>query len=909
MPGRIVLHIAACLYGGLACAAAAVAGEGAIWWEAEAAAAHTFPASNAFAPATAAEKDKLSGGAWLQTHQGAGVTARWRVSVPQAGTYNFWTRKFWKHGPFEWRWNQGAWQACGRDCALADSVELRKHVCANWVYLGKVELPAGESELEIRAAQDAQAIAFDCWVLARGVFTPDGRNRPGAKYDRADEGWFAFEPDADAFSDQAFFDLRGLNQSAAGADGFVQARGTDFVFAKTGARVKFWAVNNSCDYDDRAQVDFLARKLAKMGVNLVRFHGPVFDRKAADPAAVDAKVLDKLHYAVAAFAKQGIYAKLSFYFPLWFDVKPGDGLPGYEGQESRKPFALLFFHPRMQAIYKAWARALLATKNPYTGRALGADPAVAIVEIVNEDNYFFWTFKPGKGIPAACMGVLETRFGTWLAARYGSLAKAKAAWGAQGTQPADDVAAGRVGLYEAGLLSGQSWAVNQRNARRAQDTARFLTEDLRAFYAEMARHFREDLGVGGCISATNWKTCDPRVLGALDKYANAVCDVMDRHAYFGGPCEGADASYAVRRGHVYADRTGLRGPESLTPELEVEEHPHLVSEYSYPMPNRFRTECVWLTATYGSLAGTDGFVFFSNSNADWMRTNAKWPVCTPAVMGQFPAAALAFRQGYVQEGPVVSRTAARLEDLYALKGTPVAEAQNLDALRAADIPPGGRQEVAGMQAVDPLAFYVGPVTLRVAEDPGRSLVRDLRPFIDRQRKLVTSATGELAWDWGRGVVVCRAPRVQGACGFLAAAGSVEAGDLRLALANEYAAVLAVSLDKEPLAKSRKILLQVMTEDQNFGWTVEPAALKDRKAAAAKAWRITDLGGPPLEVRRISGTVALKHADAASLRVTALDANGLRVREVPVTTAGGALRLELLPDCLYYGIETRVASDG
>ncbi len=35
---------------------------------------------------------------------------------------------------------------------------------------------------------------------------------------------------------------------------------------------------------------------------------------------------------------------------------------------------------------------LLNSPNPYTRIPLGKDPAVAIVELVNEDSHFFWTF-------------------------------------------------------------------------------------------------------------------------------------------------------------------------------------------------------------------------------------------------------------------------------------------------------------------------------------------------------------------------------------------------------------------------------------------------------------------------------------------------------------------------------------
>src|SRR6185369_12791290 len=168
-----------------------------VWFEGEEAVEHTFPKSFAFAPNTAQEKDKLSGGDWLQTDKGANVTAKWVVTVPKEGEYNFWTRKFWKHGPFKWHWNEQEPQTCGPNGALADSVELRKFLGANWVYLGKAKLPAGKNTLQIQALPEAGAIAFDCFVLTTGTFTPDGKNKPGQKYNRAEEGWFPFEPDAD----------------------------------------------------------------------------------------------------------------------------------------------------------------------------------------------------------------------------------------------------------------------------------------------------------------------------------------------------------------------------------------------------------------------------------------------------------------------------------------------------------------------------------------------------------------------------------------------------------------------------------------------------------------------------------------------------------------------------------------
>ena len=62
-------------------------------------------------------------------------------------------------------------------------------------------------------------------------------------------------------------------------------------------------------------------------------------------------------------------------------------------------------------------------------------------------------------------------------------------------------------------------------------------------------------------------------------------------------------------------------------------------------------------------------------------------------------------------------------------------------------------------------------------------------------------------------------------------------------------------------------------------------------------RIEDLGGAPILIKAINGTVNLTRPDAASLTVTALDTNGY-----PVSKTGNAKTILLRPDTLYYLIE-------
>lgn len=870
-------------FGGLARAAEYV------WWEGESAAETNFPARTWFAASTfKAKRDKiLSAGDWLTSdgkRSGAEAFAKYRIHVPGAGEYNFWVRKFWTHGPFRWRFDRAEWRICGRDIALADNTPIRRYVCVNWVSLGKVRLTRGPHDFELRLLAEEgekQTACFDCFLLTPHAFIPRGKLKPDEKSGLAMPGFWAFEPECDPFGDAAL-NLRGLNEKVAGESGFVRRQGDRFRLGN-GRPVRFWGVNCGpgvvkLNHDSQL---YLARRLAKVGVNMVRIHGPLFSRRA-DATCVDAKYLGQLHAFVAAMKGQGIYVTLSFYFPLWFRVKPDYGIPGYQTIRNKKPFALLFFDPRMQEIYKTWARALLLTPNPHTRMPLARDPGVAIVEIVNEDSYLFWTFSE-KNIPRVQLQKLENLFGDWLKAKYGSIGDALAAWGGTRLQR-DDPDRGVMTLLGVWHLTARGVARGGRR-RRMSDQLRFLVEHQKRFYENMIRFFRKEIGTRSLISCSNWKTADPVILDALERYTYAAGDIIDRHGYFSGRHEGKRARYAVDRGDSFADRAGVLEPHALPVHVnQVVGYPHIISEIGWPNPNRFKAECPFLCAACGSLQGIDGFFFFSIGGPGWDASPRKFPVSVPTVLGQFPAAALLYRRGDLREADVVVREILELDGLYRFKGSAVREPQNLDALRAADVPPGGALRGKGVTRFDPLAFGVGRVTRAFGRDRSKALLRDLTKYIDRDRKLMRSVTGELTWNYGTGLVTIETPKSQGAAGFLGRAGRIELRDVVIESRNEFGVVLIISLDGKALASSGKVLVQAMTEEEPYGWQVRDG-------------RITDLGSYPMNVRNIDAAVTLKRQDQRRT-IHFLDTHGYIRGSLEPTRTDTGLKIQLPADAIY-----------
>jgi len=865
----------------LALAAPAVAQDH-VWWEGEKPAETNFPKRTWFSPPSFRERAHLlSEGDWLTNsgnRSGPEAFANYTVRVPKAGTWNLWCRKFWKHGPFRWRFGTGAWQTCGRDVALADNTYLRTHVGANWVFLGKVKLPAGEQTFELRLLAkegESQTACFDCFCLVPGAFLPNGQLKPGEKSGQADEGCFAWEPGIDPFDKEALLDLRHLNEPTAGCRGHVRRKGKDFVLGD-GKPVRFFAANVSSSTAGQARdtVDYLARRLAKLGVNMVRFHSALFDRSAADPARIDRKKLDDLHYLVAAMKRNGIYTKISFYFPLWFDVKGNYGLAGYERMQNKRPFALLNFEPRMQQIHRAWAKAILTTPNPYTKLPVAADPAVAIVEIINEDSYFFWTFTK-KNVPAVHWQRLEKLYGAWLVKKYGP------------------EAAGRAQLLDVwNMTTAGAKQGGAEKLKRMRDQARFLAENQRAFYAETVRYWKKDLGYRGLVSCSNWHTADPAALDAIERWTYTAGDVIDRHGYFSGKHTGEGASYSVRQGHTFSDRPAVLSPQSLPIQVfQVEDGagwPHIISEIGWTHPNRYRADATLLGSAYGCLQGTDATFWFAVGNNFLADTSMnKFPVGVPTTAGTFPAAALLYRRGDVTEPDPVVRLVLGPDDLFSLSGKTGSTAEALDALRKKDLPAARKASAAA--AVDPLAYYVGPVT-RSFDPAAQPVATDLSKYIDRAGKTVTSVTGQLRWDYGRGLVTVNTPRTRAACGFLAKAGPVKIGSVTIDCRNEYASIVVTSRDNAPLPRSRRILIQAMTEDRPYGFR-------------APGGRISDLGTAPYGVKHIDATITLKLPPGAKPRVIALDENGYATKKpVRTGTAGNALTIRLARDSIYHVVQ-------
>jgi hypothetical protein len=672
-----------------------------------------------------------------------------------------------------------------------------------------------------------------------------------------DKDWFAFNPPKDPFNESAI-DMRWLNEKFAGEHGVIAAKGDEFIFSANQQPVRFWAINGPPSNLSGDALRDCARRLAKYGVNLARMHGAMFD-KAGD---ADLKNIQRTQEAVDALKAEGIYSHLSIYFPLWMSP-PVDHpwLKGYDGKAH--PFAALMFNPDFQQHYREWWKALLLTPNAQTGKRLAEDPAVFGLEIQNEDSFFFWTFDVNR-IPDAQARILEAQFGDWLKKKYGSLETALTKWNGLKVKR-DDLAEGRVSFRPL-------YSMFTEKSLRDRDAVQFLFELQQKFYADTYKFLRS-LGFKGVITASNWATASPEVFGPLEKLSYATTDFIDRHGYFGVTHKGEASEWSIRNGHTYNDRSALRFESSAPGKPKQFVHPamdptygnkpSMISETTWNRPNRFRSEAPLYFACYGALQGSDAIVHFALDGDRWSVKPGfwmqPWTLMAPSQMAQFPAAALIFRRGLVKTGDVLARIDLNTNDLLNLKGTPLPQDASFDELRLKDMPSGG--DVKPGQRIDPLIHYAGRVNVSFTSAPGKTTLSDLKPLIDRGAQTVRSSTRELELDYGKGVLTINAAQAQGVSGNLKAAGTVVLKDITIESPLDNAHVVLVSLDGKTLAQSRRMLLQVMSEERATGFADEETT--------GGIKRITNIGRDPWQVRTINGTVRFKEPVSVQL----LDFNG------------------------------------
>ncbi len=841
-----------------------------------------------------------------------------------------------------------------RNLAIDGTTDARYYA---WINLASVELQAGQNTLKLwlgpkrEKPEEKPYGAVDAIVLTNEGFQPNGQFKPGQENPNivpfVEENYWAFDMEEDSFSDEAVIDLRSMNEKVAGENGFIKLSEDKMSFLRgDGQPIRFWGGSEYHQREawdrhgfyssqleqaeeagnaERAEqirqqmketreagiesIHHKARFLAKRGVNIVRWHGHLPKNlhrnerekgKTSSLSEVDEVNLEKAFLLVAAMKEAGIYTILSPYWGSHTDIEPSWNLKYHP--ENGNLAALVFFSPEIQDAYKSWLRELYTRENPFTGIPLKDDPAVAIIQLQNEDSMLFWTMQRVGG---EAENLLRKQFGEWLKNKYGSMDAVKERWqGCTEGYLKDDFDKAMPDLFMVWEFTTD--AMNEKAERpgfleRRADQLNFFGETMYNFNKEIGRYLKEDLGCKQLVNAGNWKTVDPILVEDVERWAYTANEVVAKNHYFGALHTGRTRGWQILRDNIFTNKSGTKVPMDLPTNCkQVVGHPFIIPESLWVPPNRYESEGPLMIACQQSLNGVDTFYWFASGTKEWTPAASggslpKWNYTSPMQLGQFPANAVLWRKGYLKEGKPVVIERRPLEDLWDGTKPIVGEGGSFDPNRDSG---NAAPDIELDSPVDEKVFLVGPVHVEYGKPAEETFIADYEKFIDEENGIVRANTGEIEIHHKEGIYKVMSPKAQGAAGFLGEAGEIDLGEVKINCRNDHASVVVVSLDDKPIAESEKLLLQTGTYQRPKGFTTEKIELVI-KEEPTEAFRIMDVGDEdaPWHIRKAEGKISIKNSVVQSAVV--LDANLMDTgRSTSVKKDGEWLEVQLPEDTLY-----------
>jgi hypothetical protein len=253
---------------------------------------------------------------------------------------------------------------------------------------------------------------------------------------------------------------------------------SDHLVAKRGCfslgkhRVRLWGINLSfgANLPRHEDARHIAARLAAAGVNTVRCHHMDTARwprglwNARDGKTIAPEALDRLDYFIDQLARHGICVNINLHVGRVHSQFLG--LPKTNRQYDK---ISNIFTPALIDAQKQYARQLLTHVNQYRKIRYADDPAVAIVEITNENSLFMWGSEQTlRTLPPYYANILQNKFNTWLRKRYGSTDKLCAAWD-KGAQPLGKnlLNNGNFRTKAAGRSVPENWRLEQHSGCKA----------------------------------------------------------------------------------------------------------------------------------------------------------------------------------------------------------------------------------------------------------------------------------------------------------------------------------------------------------------------------------------------------------------------------------------------------------
>ena len=587
------------------------------------------------------------------------------------------------------------------------------------------------------------------------------------------------------------------DEKPAGKHGFLQVKGRDFVF-EDGTPVKFWGTNfnGAGCFPEHDYAEKLARRLAKIGINLVRFHQ--LDSEWHTPnifsftrgerptnGKLSPESMDRLDYLIYCLKKEGIY--------VYFDMMTYRKFRSDEGVEnahnlkdSAKPYSV--FARKLIELQKDFCRDVWLHENPYTKLKYCDDPVIVLTEITNECDLFH---AEHSGVDVEYIEPYKTEFLTYL----------------------DE-------WFKKNNINKNAYEVDYTCKTKDLDVIRFRIDLQSNYYREMMDCMHE-LGVKIPIAGTNWNSLPGNYETQL------VCDFIDDHTYYYDWNWKVETKSCMNRGITQQKNSYL----DICARYTHSDYPTYISEWDMPWPNEFRAESPIHAAAVGCYQGWSGFAIHTYSYSTRLeRMNMLGKEISAEQIGGTP-----YRQGIFSAWNDPAKFGLFYHSALITRRGDVREAEKSYAIMNPDLTAWHDEELAANTERFGLLATVD-------NKDGRELLPKIEDTDD-----VMSDTGELYRNWVKNYGYVDTDMTKCVYGQLAKNGEMNLKGVKINCKTDFAVIAMSSLTKDPIFSSDNILLT----------TVGRAKNTDMKTDGELT---LDLGKPPVLIECIEAEIEIDKSE-------------------------------------------------
>lgn len=640
-------------------------------------------------------------------------------------------------------------------------------------------------------------------------------------------------------------DLSGYLDAPAGRRGFLRVRGKH-IYTPEGKRFRIWGTN-ICGPDcfpDKDLAPLIASDLARMGVNCVRFHQMDCDwgRSAIDLSRNDTRHLDPTNmdlfdFFVAELKKRGIYTNINL--NVLRNYKEGDGVRDHELLGIGK--SATYFNKRLIELQQEYATQILTHYNSYTGNQYCREPAVAVVEVVNENSvleaWASWRLDGRDDRAGLAWSPIPVSYHDELTGMYNEWLKRN--------RSLEELTTIR---EEIGLSKDRPIPRLKPSQFAAASELRFHSEAT--FYMMLEVNFfrgmkgllKDKLGVRSILVGS--ADHNDSICGYLHICSNLVFDMIDRHGYWQPPLLGG-VTRILNAPMVNQPMDSTVVQFARTP---IKGRPFTISETNHPFPHEYACEGYPILTAYALFHDWDGIYWFNfghgrrNSPNDGIQKNGWFDYSNdPVKMTNLYACGLMWHRKDLQPARQdIVRSYTSKEMIETLRTAP-----RWSPFFTYKFP-----RSAALRHSTHFAFDGTPVVTYPPVAPPSNIQTDTR---------------QIAWmnaDKGKGLVTVEASNTQALIGFVRDSGKpLENFEARID--NEFCSLVLTSLDHKAIPQSDLMLLTATAMATNTGikWEDDGVTLSE--------W-----GSGPVVIEPVTGTVTLRNLQRAKgLNITPLTAEG------------------------------------